>query len=194
VNLHSRAYDVVSWTGIGALALAIVFLLARGNASGVAVVALFLVASLAFLAFEKRLPALFDLLFVAAAMINGAGWVWDLYSEVWGYDEVAHFYTAFAATLSLGYLTFYAMRSDFRARGAHFIVVVTSFGVTLGAWWEVAEWAFLKKLKDPVSDVIADSLGAFLAALLALVVLKHESNERAASHDRKAAIEANQTG
>jgi hypothetical protein len=40
---------------------------------------------------------------------------------------------------------------------------------------------FNEELNDPVSDIIVDSLWAFLAALLALVVLKDEPSERADS-------------
>jgi hypothetical protein len=51
---------------------------------------------------------------VVAAVLNAAGWVWDLYTTVWGFDEVAHFYTSFAITLALGYRVFRAMRDQFR--------------------------------------------------------------------------------
>ena len=118
------------------------------------------------------------MLFVAAAIVNAAGWVWNLYTRVWVYEEFAHFYTTFAATLSLGYLSLYVMRDHFREHRWHFVMVVTSFGVTLGAWWEVVEWIILKKLTDPVGDIVVDSLGAILAAFLALWTLNKEAPER----------------
>jgi hypothetical protein len=172
LNFDSGHYRTASWVGIALLAVATAVVIFRGDWTGVALLAAFLVASIAFLVFEDNLPTLFDALFVSAAIINAAGWVWNLYTRVWGYDEFAHFYTTFAATLSLGYLTFFVMRKYFRQHPGHFLVVVTSFGVTLGAWWEVVEWIILKKLTDPVGDIVVDSIGAVLAAFLALWVLR----------------------
>jgi hypothetical protein len=106
--------------------------------------------------------------------VNAAGWVWNLYTRIWGYDELVHFYTTFAAALSFGYLAFYTMRKHFREHPWHFALAITSFGVTLGAWWEVVEWAVLKKLTDPVGDILLDSFGAMIAAFVALWALNQE--------------------
>jgi hypothetical protein len=175
VDAHNNAFKIIAWIGIVALGVALVFVVMQGDWSGVALLAAFLLASVLFVAFENRLPALFDALFVLAAIVNAAGWVWNLYKPVWGYDEFAHFYTTFAVTLSLGYLSFYAMRQHFREHRWHYVMVVASFGVTLGAWWEVVEWLILKELTDPVADIVVDSLGAFLAAGVAVWALQEET-------------------
>lgn len=177
MNLDSPSYRIVSWIGIGLLAIAAVFVATRGDWSGVALLGAFLVASVLFVAFEDRLPALFDFLFVSAAIVNAAGWVWGLYKPVWGYDEIAHAYTTFAVTLSLGYLLLYVMRLHFREHRLHFLVVVTSFGVTLGAWWEVIELILLKQLNDPVGDIVVDTIGAVLAGCLGVWALGKEGPE-----------------
>lgn len=180
MNIDSGHFRTASWVGIALLGIAAVVVAFRGDWLGVALLVAFLGASFAFLKYEDTLPSLFDFLFVSAAIINAAGWVWNLYKPVWGYDEFAHFYTTFAATLSLGYLALYSMREHFREHSWHFLMVVTSFGVTLGAWWEVVEWIALRKLTDPVGDIVVDSLGAIVAAFLALWTLG-----RTASHERQ---------
>lgn len=187
MDIDSPYYRIASWIGIVLIAVATVAVAFRGDWTGVALLAAFLLASVAFVLFEDRLPALFDALFVSAAIVNAAGWVWDLYTQVWGYDEFAHFYTTFAATLSLGYLVLYAMREHFRQHPGHFLIVVTSFGVTLGAWWEVVELIILKKLTDPVGDIVVDSLGAMLAAWLSLWALGKEGAQEHAARARQSA-------
>lgn len=175
MNIDSKAFEVVGWIGVAALAVGTAFVAARGDWSGLAVIGGFLAASIAFVGFERRLPSLFDALFVTAAILNAAGWVWHIYKPVWGYDELAHFTTIFAVTLSLGYLSFYAMRRHFSVHRWHFALVVTSFGVTIGAWWEVAEWLVMGKLADPVGDIVVDSLGALAAAGVAAWALGKEA-------------------
>jgi VanZ family protein len=159
------------------LVAASILLLARGDWFGLLQMAVFLVASVIFVELEFGLPHFFDLLFVAAALLNAAGWVWSFYTAVPGYDEVAHFFTSFAFTLSFGYLSYGVVRHHFRQHLWHFIIVIASFGISLGALWEVAEWVFAKSLADPVSDIIMDAAGAILAGAIAAWVLGRPANE-----------------
>lgn len=165
------AFRVVAWVGIVLLLAASILLVARGNWFGLIQMAVFVIASVVFVEFEFGLPNFFDLLFVSAALLNAVGWVWDLYTRVPGYDEAAHFYTSFAVTLSFGYLTFDVVRQHFRRHLGHFVIVIASFGISLGALWEVLEWLFAESLADPVADIILDSLGAVLAGAVAAWVL-----------------------
>ena len=167
MQIESRVYHVAAWAGVALLAAALLFVLAKGNWFGGILLTIFLLASAAFVLFDTRLPNLFDLLFVAAAIVNAAGWVWDLYGRIPGYDEISHFYTSFAVTLSLGYLVYQRVREPFREHRFHFVLVIASFGISLGAFWEIFEWLFLKELPNPVVDIIMDSLGAVLAGFAA---------------------------
>jgi hypothetical protein len=169
--LENKAYVAAAWLGIVLLAGACVFVLLKGNWFGGLLLAVFLVASVAFVVFDEELPGLFDLLFVAAAIVNAAGWVWDLYGRIPGYDEIAHLYTSFAVTLSLGHLVYRRVRAPFREHRLHFVLVIASFGISLGAFWEIFEWLVLKELQNPVVDIIMDSLGAVLAGIAAAVSL-----------------------
>ena len=53
-------------------------------------------------------------------------------------------------------------------------------GVAVGAWWEVAEWAFdqafpggvIEGKYDAIIDVVMDTLGAALAAWMSLSALR----------------------
>jgi uncharacterized membrane protein YjdF len=141
--------------------------------------------------FERKLPTLFDLVFVIAALINAGGWAWDLYNKPGPYDEIAHFYTIFAITLAAGYMLYSELMGSFARHHVLFVLTIASLGIALGALWEVAEWLadfavakqIVSGLTDTVTDIILDSGGAIVAALLNLWGL-HE-RERADEHPRQ---------
>jgi hypothetical protein len=168
-QLDGRTYAVVAWVGIAVLGASIPALAALGQWVGALVMLPFLAVSVAFVLFEPRLPTLFDALFAWAAVINAAGYAWDLYDAVNPYDGFVHLCTIFAATLTFGYLTFDAVRGAFRDYPALFVVMIASFGLAAGALWEVFEWAagFIGSIADTMVDLMLDGLGALAAALLA---------------------------
>ena len=122
------------------------------------------------MAWEDRLPDLFDVLLVAAAVINALGWAFDLFRKFGPYDVVAHGYTVFALTLTLGYLTYYGSRAHFRHHGLLFVLTIFCFGMAIGALWEIVEWIFgvVGDIHDTITDLIMDALGASAASLLSV--------------------------
>jgi hypothetical protein len=167
IPVEHKAYIVAAWIGIALLAGALLFILFRGSWLNVLLLAIFLAAAIGFVAFDRRLPSLFDALFVAAAIINAAGWILAIYDSIPGYDEIAHFFTSFAVTLSVGFLVYRGVREHFREHRGHFVLVIASFGISIGAFWEIFEWMILDQLTNPVLDIIMDSLGAILAGFAA---------------------------
>jgi hypothetical protein len=147
MSLSDGRYTVAAWVGVAVLAVALVYVATIGHWFGAVLLTVFLAASVVFVV-SKPLPSLFSLLFVAAAVVNAAGWVWNLYPIV-GYDEIAHGFTSFAVPLSLGFLVYRRVREPFREHRLHFVLVVTSFGITLGAFWGIFEWALLAPLPNP---------------------------------------------
>jgi hypothetical protein len=109
-QLDGRTYAVVAWVGIAVLGASIPALAALGQWVGALVMLPFLAVAVAFVLLEPRLPTLFDALFAWAAVINAAGYAWDLYDAVGPYDGFVHLCTIFAVTLTFGYLTFDAVR------------------------------------------------------------------------------------
>jgi hypothetical protein len=136
-------------------------------------------ASMAFVLREDRLPNLFDTLFVIAALVNAAGWVWNLFELPGPYDELVHAYTIFAITLALGWLAYASLFESFRAHHWLFMLVIASFGIAIGAVWEIVEWTadlllradVVKNLHDTIVDLIVDSLGALLAGVASVWAL-----------------------
>lgn len=169
VSLNARGYSIAGWVGLALMAAAVIWLGWQANWLGFAISLLFLIASAAFMINRSRFPALFDLLFVIAALANGAGWVWELYSEVIGYDEIVHAYTTFAASLSLGFALYYSARAHLRTIA--FGVAIVTMGIAAGAVWEMFEWAIIH-VKDPVTDLMVDSIGAILAGIFGAWALK----------------------
>jgi hypothetical protein len=112
-----------------------------------------------------------------------AAWsnVFDLYTQVWWWDIVVH--TVCAAALAAMTYLLLAHRSivappatpGFTAAGA--VVLTTTFGLALGAVWEMIEWfghAYLTEeifvtLDDTIGDMAAGGLGALgVGCLLAV--------------------------
>lgn len=193
--LHTnwKGYRTIAWFGQGLLASATLLMLFRANWLAAAALGGFLLASFAFMKLEHRLPTLFDLLFVLAALINAGGWAWDLYNQPGPYDEIAHCFTIFAFTLAFGYLLFERMMASFYDHRVLFIVVIASLGIALGALWEVGEWLadfvtpkqIVSGLDDTISDLILDSAGAVVAAWMNIAVLEERSRAELAQKERE---------
>jgi hypothetical protein len=178
-----KGYRAAAWIGQALLVIAIAVVLIKGQWLPAAALAGFLVISYLFVAFERKLPTLFDLIFVIAALINAGGWAWDLYNQPGPYDEIAHFYTIFAITLAAGFLLYDELMESFNTHRVLFVISVASLGIALGALWEVTEWLvdfvtpkeIVSGLFDTITDIILDSGGALVAALLNLRGLHERS-------------------
>jgi hypothetical protein len=189
VDSNWQGYRVAAWVCQAVLVAAIGVVLLQQQWLAAAALAGFLICSYCFVAFERKLPNLFDLLFMIAALINAAGWAWDLYNQPGPYDEIAHFYTMFAITLAAGYMLFNELMRGLGGHRVLFVLIITSLGIAIGALWEVAEWLadfvvakqIISGLGDTITDIILDSGGALLAALLNLWGLNEREQPRQAS-------------
>lgn len=124
-----------------------------------------------------HLPVEFTLassLFLYASF--GLGEVRGFYRRFWWWDMLLHSVSALVMGL-IGFLLVYIFYSTYRIRMAPLYVGMMSFGfaVTVGTLWEIFEfcmdWAFgfnMQKsgLVDTMTDLMVDTLGALLAALL----------------------------
>lgn len=172
--LNSRTYSFVGWVGAALMLVAVIWLALQGKWLGFGISLLFLLASAGFMTTRGQFPALFDLLFVIAALANGAGWVWELYTQVIGYDEIVHAYTTFAGSLSLGFALYYSAGAHLRT--VVFGLAIVTMGIAGGAIWEIFEWVIIN-VKDPVPDLIVDSIGAIFAGIFGAWVLKSEARD-----------------
>jgi hypothetical protein len=178
-----RGYCYAAWAGTALLAVAMIAAAIGGEWMQAAPLAGFLVASILFIKLEDRLPTLFDLLFVIAALLNAGGWAFKWYNTVGPYDEIAHGFTTFAITLALGYLAYGAMLTSFHRQHLLFVLTIASFGIAIGALWELAEWAadfvvaseVVENIDDIMDDLIMDSIGAVAAGWLGLWALNEHA-------------------
>ncbi|HNP74061.1 MAG TPA: hypothetical protein PLO33_16560 [Kouleothrix sp.] len=191
-NTNWHGYRMAAWFGQALLAIAIVVVLVQRQWFAAAALAGFLALSFAFVSFERKLPTLFDLIFVIAALINAGGWAWNLYNQPGPYDEIAHLYTIFAITLAAGYLFYSELMESFFKHRILFVLTIASLGIALGALWEVIEWLsdfvlpqqIVSGLTDTITDIMLDSAGAILAALLNLRGLHEQSRADGAGAER----------
>src|SRR5262245_42798116 len=113
LNTEWKGYRTIAWLMQGLLAVAMVVTLIQRNWLAAAPLAGFLLVSFLFVKLEHKLPCLVDLVFMIAALINAAGWAWNLYNKPGIVDEVAHFFTIFAITLAAGYLLYQELMESF---------------------------------------------------------------------------------
>jgi len=174
--MRSPAYRRAAVAARVLLGLALVWELISGDPVGALSIGLFIGLSFVYLLREERLPNLFDMLVALSALLNAFGFVFDLYRAVPLYDEVAHAVTVFSLTLASFYL-FYRDAIPPAQRLAMATAVFT-LGVTAGSLWEVAEWTtgyvfainVVFGLGDAMSDLVANSVGALVAAIIALAL------------------------
>ena len=176
LNINHRWLRVLAWVGIGLIAVLLAGAMLAGDWRRVFFFAVFGGAAVVFMLLDEHLPALFDVLFVASAILSGTGWSWD--PEPWAnvYNEVNHFFTSFALTLSLGYLAFESVRALLRPHAIVFTMAVASFGVAIGAVWEIFEWAIgeIGTIDDTILDLALDTAGALLAGWMVAWAARHE--------------------
>jgi hypothetical protein len=186
LNTNWRGYRIAAWMGQIVLGVAVLAALIQGNWVNAVALAAFLLASLIFVVKDDRLPTLFDFLFVVAALLNAGGWVWRLFYQPGPYDEITHAFTPLALTLALRFRMYRSMLTVFRQHKVLYLLTIASFGIAIGALWEVTEWTAGKvlatevigSLNDTIVDLIMDSLGAALAAVISLWALQEWTQPR----------------
>ncbi|MBD1880555.1 MULTISPECIES: hypothetical protein [unclassified Coleofasciculus] len=181
-----RGYRIAAWVGQFLLAIAIAVELYHRNWVGSFTLACFLAASFLFVTLENQLPTLFDFLFVIAALINAGGWVWGLFYPPGPYDEIAHAFTTFSITLALSFLVYESMLTPFRYHRLLYILTISSFGIAIGALWEIFEWVVqvINDLDDTIVDLIMDTIGALTAALVSVWALQERVHPKSTVEDQ----------
>ncbi|HEY9655943.1 MAG TPA: hypothetical protein V6C50_10665 [Crinalium sp.] len=175
-----KGYRIAAWVGQALLAIAIILATSQGKWGNALALVLFLAASFVFVSRDDRLPTLFDFLFVLAALLNAGGWVWGLFYPPGPYDEITHAFTIFAFTLAFSFLVYRPLLAVFRQHRLLYLLTIASFGIAIGALWEVAEWSagkilgieVIESLDDTITDLVMDSLGAAFAAVTSLWTLQ----------------------
>ena len=168
--VRSPLYRPVLFTLRVALFVLLAALLVMGDITAALIVAVFLTLSFAHLLRSERRPAFFDVVFALAALAGALGYAFDLFGEIVPYDELTHAFTTFSVSLAF-YFLFYGGAVPER-RAVALGSSVFTLGVTVGAYWEIFEWFFVGKytMADTISDLLVDSTGALVAALVALVL------------------------
>lgn len=85
--------------------------------------------------------------------------------------------------MTIGYAVYQSVRLHFREHLILFIIMVTSFGVSVSVVWEWIEWIFNfgGGLVDTLSDLLLGTIGALLAGLVSAWVLRQQP--RRAEHE-----------
>jgi hypothetical protein len=187
-----QGYRTAAWIAQTLLMLTVIAAFIQGNWGNAFALVCFLLASLAFILLDKQLPTLFDFLFVVAALLNAGGWVWGWFYLPGIYDEVVHGFTMFAITLALSFLTYASLLTSFHKHKLLYLAAIASFGIAIGALWEIAEWAagnilptqVIGSVNDTVIDLVMDSLGSGLAALISLWALEERVHSRSSINQR----------
>ena len=107
--------------------------------------------------------------------------VFGLYSRFPWFDEALHAYNFFALTLLVAVYAYGAVLTGGQRHGLLLVLTIAAIGLALGAAWEIAEFGYdhfiarpnviLPKL-DTIVDMILDALGALVAGLVCLRMLR----------------------
>jgi hypothetical protein len=156
-----------TWAVLAILLAAAGYLFMQERWLGVAVLGGTILASLAFIVLDERLPRAFNLLFVLAGALNAGAYVFDLWDRIGVYDEFVHAYTTFALAAAFGYL---ALNRTFLSRPDRlwwFVAAITAFGLGIGVLWEGFEWliGIIGDAVDTIVDLLMDTIGAIAAGL-----------------------------
>ena len=119
-------------------------------------------------------------LLAAGLIASGAGSLWNLYSEIFWYDEVVHGYNFFALALVVAIYAYGVVLTGADRHGLLLILVIAGLGLALGALWEVAEWGYDQLVRpnvilpktDTIIDLMVDTAGALLAGFVRLRMLR----------------------
>lgn len=120
---------------------------------------------------------------MAAGLIaSGAGSLWNLYSEIFWYDEVVHGYNFFALALTLvvAVYVYGTVLTGADGHGLLLVLAVVGLGLALGALWEIAEWTYDQFVRpnvilpktDTIVDLMVDAAGALAAGIVRLRMLR----------------------
>ncbi|MDP9455890.1 MAG: hypothetical protein M3Q60_08885 [Actinomycetota bacterium] len=104
-----------------------------------------------------------------------------LYSRFPWFDEALHVYNFFALTLLVAVYAYGVVLTGGRRHGFLLVMAIAAIGLALGAAWEIAEFGYdhfvakpnviLPKI-DTIVDMILDTLGALVAGLVCLRMLR----------------------
>lgn len=105
-------------------------------------------------------------LILFSIILNGAGFVWNLFEPIFLYDEVAHFVTPFVlVAIAAEILYRFGGDDEFFDTPRHAVVTGAVIGLAGAVGWEIIE-IILKALGVTISNAFADSLfDVFLGVL-----------------------------
>lgn len=111
-------------------------------------------------------------LLVVAGILNAIGFAF-FFDVVWSYDKLVHAYTSFAVACALAVVLQNAVLVRLQPRYNVIVWTLVAYVLALGLIWELAEWAVdirgypteITGKSDTMIDLIADGVGAWLAAI-----------------------------
>lgn len=108
---------------------------------------------------------------LAAGLVNGVAYAFNLFDRLFWIDKALHFYTSFAVTLALAFVWRARLSSPLRRFPVTLALTVAALGLALGVVWEIGEWVadrfsgqnIIKGKTDTIIDLALDGAGAMLA-------------------------------
>lgn len=113
--------------------------------------------------FSRKLPPFFGALLTLTAMVNSAGYVFNLWHERTMFDEVVHGFAFFAGVSSVGW---FVLQQRPGMTGLFWKAALAALGAGLA--WEAFEWmiGIIGDTGDTLIDLLMDMIGALVAAAL----------------------------
>lgn len=184
---NTTARDIIHsprlrWAAYALTAVALAaaaYLAVQDSLRNAAIMAAFVIVSIAFSTWEKRLPSLFTFLFTAVAVLNAAGYIFDLWEQPVWFDEFVHLVTPFVLVAALAWLLIQRNDIDPEENGLVYFLKVGLMGLIIGFAWEGFEYVaqIIGDRADTISDLIMDTIGSLLAAAFCLWAARNAAPE-----------------
>lgn len=166
MSLHNPLFHRIGWGLAALVTLGAGWLLLQSRYGDAAVLFGFVTVAVAIGSWKDRVPALFTLLFGVVALINAAGYIFDLWNSPWWFDEFVHVITPFAMMGALAWLIIERDMANPTSNGPTYFAKILFVGLLIGFAWEGFEYVvgIVGDRRDTVIDLVADGIGSLLGA------------------------------
>jgi len=176
IDLDGKMFVIIFWLAISAMLAAAAINVMSAAWSSVFVLGALAATSLC-VSRVRFVPCAFAMLFAIGALIDGAGFAWQLFQRLTPfYDKFSHAFSGFGMASFFGYHSYRAQPPRTRTQMLLFVVRITSYSLAIGAVWEIIEWpaGIMGDAVDTAGDLLLDLCGSAIGSVAMLWAMRKQ--------------------